>query len=135
MRVRPIDEGRIRRSDGWPVCAGFATHPNVFRDTLDSTNVRAYLCPMASQVRRARRVTPVDHNPEALRWLRRQAGIKQAALARRVGVSASLLCEAEAGTRGINADVRARLAQALGCPESVLGPVIAAPRQREAAGS
>lgn len=68
---------------------------------------------------RPRRVTPVDHDPEALKWARGRAGWRQAALAREVGISPSLLCEAEKGTRGLAPDVKNRLAAALNCPVTV----------------
>jgi transcriptional regulator with XRE-family HTH domain len=68
---------------------------------------------------RPRRISPVDHDPEALRWARVNAGWRQAPLAREVGISPSSLCEAEKGTRGLAPDVRKRLAAALGCPVTV----------------
>lgn len=69
---------------------------------------------------RPRRIAPVDHDPEALKWARRAAGWRQAELARQVGISPSLLCEAEKGTRGLAPAVMKLLAAALNCPVSVL---------------
>lgn len=75
---------------------------------------------------RPRRKTPVDHDPEALVWARKAAGWRQAPLAREVGISPSLLCEAEKGTRGLAPGVLKQLAEVLKCPVTVL--------QRTAAG-
>ena len=66
-----------------------------------------------------RRVTPVDHDPAALKWAREQAGWRQGALAREIGVSRSLLCEAERGTRSLTPAVKTLLARTLGCPVTV----------------
>jgi transcriptional regulator with XRE-family HTH domain len=68
---------------------------------------------------RPRRINPVDHDPAALKWARERAGWRQARLARQVGISPSLLCEAEKGTRGLAPDVKNRLAEALNCPVTV----------------
>jgi len=65
---------------------------------------------------RPRRKTPVDHNPEALKWARERAGWRQAELAREAGIARSTLCEAEKGTRGLHPATKIRLAQILGCP-------------------
>lgn len=69
---------------------------------------------------RPRRKAPVDHDPAALAWARKSAGWRQAQLAREVGISPSLLCEAEKGTRGLHPAVMKRLAETLRCPVSVL---------------
>lgn len=69
---------------------------------------------------RPRRVAPVTHDPEALRWARERAGWRQNALAQQAGISASLLCEAEKGTRGLAPAVLNRLASVLNCPVTVL---------------
>lgn len=69
---------------------------------------------------RPRRIAPVAHDPEALRWARERAGWRQAALARQVGISPSLLCEAEKGTRGLAPAVLNKVASALNCPVTVL---------------
>jgi transcriptional regulator with XRE-family HTH domain len=68
---------------------------------------------------RPRRINPVDHDPEALKWARERAGCRQAALARAVGISPGLLCEAEKGTRGLAPAVKNKLAAALNCPVTV----------------
>lgn len=69
---------------------------------------------------RPRRIAPVAHDPEALKWARVRAGWRQAALARQVGISPSLLCEAEKGTRGLAPAVLSKVASALNCPVTVL---------------
>lgn len=69
---------------------------------------------------RPRRKSPVDHDPAGLRWARERGGWRQAPLARAVGISPSLLCEAEKGTRGLSPAVLNKLAQTLNCPVTVL---------------
>jgi transcriptional regulator with XRE-family HTH domain len=69
---------------------------------------------------RPRRINPVDHDPQALLWARKAAGWRQAQLARKVGISPSLLCEAEKGTRGLAPGVMKLLAAELNCPVSIL---------------
>lgn len=69
---------------------------------------------------RPRRVAPLSHDPEAVRWARERTGWSQADLARAAGVSRSLICEIENGTRGLPPRLRNRLAEVLNCPVSVL---------------
>jgi transcriptional regulator with XRE-family HTH domain len=69
---------------------------------------------------RPRRISPVAHDPAALKWARERAGWRQAALARQIGISPSLLCEAEKGTRGLAPAVLNKVASALNCPVTVL---------------
>jgi transcriptional regulator with XRE-family HTH domain len=64
--------------------------------------------------------SPLDHEPEAVKWAREQSGLTQAALAERVGVGFSLICEIEKGTRNATPDMIKRLAVALNCPRVVL---------------
>ncbi|AEV86712.1 hypothetical protein ACWT_5695 [Actinoplanes sp. SE50] len=68
---------------------------------------------------RPRRISRVEHDHAALKWARKQAGWKQADLAKAVGISASLLCEAEKGTRGLSRKVLTDIAATLRCPVSV----------------
>ena len=63
---------------------------------------------------------PLDHEPEAVTWARKQAGLTQAALAEAVGISPSLMSEIEKGTRNATPAVIMRLAVALNCPRVVL---------------
>lgn len=75
---------------------------------------------MARTTPAPRRVAPVDHDPAALRWARNAAGWRQSALAAQVGISRSLLCEAEKGTRGLAPGVLKQMARVLNCPVTVL---------------
>lgn len=68
---------------------------------------------------RPRRKSPVDHDPQALKWARERAGWRQAALAREAGIAPSTLCEAEKGTRGLHPATVIRLAEILKCPVTV----------------
>lgn len=72
-----------------------------------------------SATTRPRRKTPVDHDPVALKWARVRSGWRQAQLAREVGISPSLLCEAEKGTRGLHPAIKNKLAAAMNCPVTV----------------
>lgn len=56
--------------------------------------------------RRRRGKQPKD----VVRRLRETAGLSQAELARRAGLSRSLICEIESGRRGITPSTRARIA-------------------------
>lgn len=68
---------------------------------------------------RPRRVAPVDHDPEALKWARERAGWRATDLARAVGISRSLLSEAEGGTRGLSPAIKNKIAETLNCPVTV----------------
>ncbi|MET0423613.1 MAG: helix-turn-helix transcriptional regulator [Actinoplanes sp.] len=68
---------------------------------------------------RPRRKAPVDHDPVALKWARERAGWRQSDLARELGISRSVLSEAESGTRGLSPAVKNRLAAVLNCPVTV----------------
>jgi transcriptional regulator with XRE-family HTH domain len=76
-----------------------------------------------SNTERPRRITPVDHDPKALREARIRAGWRQGELARELSVSQSVLSEAEKGTRGISPRVRTRLAEVLSCDPITFAPV------------
>jgi transcriptional regulator with XRE-family HTH domain len=69
---------------------------------------------------RPRRVAPLDHDPDALKWARQAKGLSQAALARRLEISSSHLCEIEKGTRGPSPELLLRIATELQCPPQVL---------------
>lgn len=60
--------------------------------------------------------TRLHHEPKALKWARTKAGLSQARLAREIGVSRSLICEYEAGTRSATPEMLLRIAEALNCP-------------------
>jgi DNA-binding XRE family transcriptional regulator len=68
---------------------------------------------------RPRRIAPVDHDPEALKWARERAGWRATDLARAVGISRSLLSEAEGGTRGLSPAIKNKIAETLNCPVTV----------------
>jgi transcriptional regulator with XRE-family HTH domain len=68
----------------------------------------------------SRKWRPLDHDPAALRWAREVKGWSQARLAREIGISRSSVCEIEAGGRNANHAMITRLAEALGCPATVL---------------
>ncbi|QVJ03016.1 helix-turn-helix transcriptional regulator [Nocardiopsis eucommiae] len=63
---------------------------------------------------------PLDHQPEAVTWARRQAGFTKTQLAKEIGVSLSLISEIEAGTRNATPANLNLIAAALGCPRVVL---------------
>lgn len=75
---------------------------------------------MPATTSRPRRIAPVDHDPEALAWAIKRTGWQQAALAREVGISRSLLSEALKGTRGLRPAVMNKIASTLNCPVSVI---------------
>lgn len=60
--------------------------------------------------------TRLDHEPEAVEWARRKAGLSQAELARRCGFTRSLICEIEGGTRNATPGTLLKIAEALNCP-------------------
>lgn len=62
----------------------------------------------------------LKHEPEALTYARRVAGLTKAELARKVGTAPSLITELEGGTRSATPEMLERLAAALGCPVVVL---------------
>lgn len=63
---------------------------------------------------------PLDHEPEAVTWARKQAGLTQAALAEAIGIGVSLMSEIEKGSRNATPAVIKRMAVALNCPRVVL---------------
>lgn len=74
---------------------------------------------MSSRSRTARK-SPFDHEPEAVKYAREQAGLTRAALADAVGCAPSLITEIENGTRNAHPAMIIRLATALNCPRVVL---------------
>jgi gp16 family phage-associated protein len=69
---------------------------------------------------RGQRLSPLNHNPEALRAALRRSGMSQRELARAIGKSESLVSEILAGTRNANPGLLPRIATALGCKVSDL---------------
>jgi DNA-binding XRE family transcriptional regulator len=69
---------------------------------------------------RTRARNPLDHEPEAVTYARRQAGLTKTQLAQACGVSLSLISEIESGTRNATPTMIIKLAEALNCPRVVL---------------
>ena len=57
---------------------------------------------------------------ENIRRIREQNGLSKAELARRVGVSGSMICQVERGTKACSMQLGAQIASALGCEVSEL---------------
>lgn len=68
------------------------------------------------------RVRPrvLDHEPEAVTWARKKAGLTKRDLARAVGVSEQLMGEIESGWRNATPANLRKIADALNCPLVVL---------------
>ena len=75
---------------------------------------------MTDRPRPPRRVAPTRHDPTVLKIVREAKGWSQVDLARAVGISRSVLCEMEKGTRGATPASLKRIAEVLNCPVSVL---------------
>jgi transcriptional regulator with XRE-family HTH domain len=75
---------------------------------------------MTDRPTRPRRVAPTRQDPEALTFAREAKGWSQVDLAAAVGMSRSLLCEMEKGTRGATPARLKQIADVLNCPVSVL---------------
>lgn len=69
---------------------------------------------------RTTRKSPLDHEPEAVTWARKKAGLNRRQLADRVGCKPSLITEIEKGTRNAHPAMLLKLAAALNCPVVVL---------------
>lgn len=121
--IEPTDEMRnafYAESDEWCDVLGCV---DCFDDRLAAVLAlveRDYRLTRKPGTARPRRVASVSHDPQALRWARERAGWRQSHLARAIGVSSSLLCEAEKGTRSLTAAALARAAAVLNCPVAVL---------------
>jgi transcriptional regulator with XRE-family HTH domain len=62
----------------------------------------------------------LDHEPAAVEYARRKAGLSKTALAQRLGVSLSLISMIETGDRNATPALLLRMADALNCPVVVL---------------
>lgn len=62
----------------------------------------------------------LGHEPEAVTWARKKAGLTKRALAGAVGLSEQLIGEIESGWRNATPANLARIAEALNCPLVVL---------------
>jgi transcriptional regulator with XRE-family HTH domain len=58
----------------------------------------------------------LDHEPEAITWARKKAGLTKRALAREIGVSEQLIGEIESGWRNATPANLVKIAKALNCP-------------------
>jgi len=58
----------------------------------------------------------LDHEPEAVTWARKKAGLTKRALARAIGVSEQLIGEIESGWRNATPANLRKIADALNCP-------------------
>lgn len=76
---------------------------------------------------RAYRKSPLDHDPEALRYALDKSGLSQAEFAEAIGKSASLVSEILRGIRNANPALLLKMAQVLNCP------VVVIERKRDAA--
>lgn len=69
---------------------------------------------------RGRAKHPTDHDPAAVRFALRRAGLTQADLARAVGRSPGHISEVLAGTRNAPTPLLVAIADALDCPVDLL---------------
>lgn len=69
---------------------------------------------------RKRPKDPLDHEPEAVRYAREQAGLTQAQLAEMCGITQPHISEIENGTRNAPHPLIKKLAAALNCPRVIL---------------
>lgn len=65
-------------------------------------------------------MSPLDHEPAALRYALDKSGLSQAEFAAALGKSQSLISEILRGTRNANPKVLAEMARVLNCPVVVL---------------
>ncbi len=72
-------------------------------------------------------MSPLDHEPEALRWALAKSGLTQRQFASAIGKSPSLVSEMLAGTRNATPAVIEDMAKVLNCP------VVAIERKRVSA--
>lgn len=89
------------------------------RDFLTGRTQSQYFQGMTSTPRQ-RPKDPLDHEPEAVEYARRQAGLTQQQLADMCGVGRSLITEIELGTRNATPAMLIKLARALNCPRVIL---------------
>lgn len=73
-----------------------------------------------ANIPRGHRKSPLDHDPEGLRYALKQSGLTQAQLAEAIGKSAGLVSEALNGTRNLTPADIAKAAKALNCPRVVI---------------
>lgn len=70
----------------------------------------------ASRARTRTRPRTLDHEPAAITWARKKAGLTKRALARDIGISEQLMGEIESGWRNATPANLIKIASALNCP-------------------
>lgn len=78
---------------------------------------------------RQRRVRHLDHDPTALVWARKQAGLTQRWLAEQLEISPGHMSEIESGKRNATPSNLTKIAKLLNCPRSVLERKYAPPAE------
>ncbi len=75
-----------------------------------------------ANIPRGHRMSPLNHEPEAVVYAREKAGLTQAEAVKAIGVikSAGYLSEIESGTRNATPKVLQAMARAYNCPVVVL---------------
>lgn len=68
----------------------------------------------------ATRQLTLNHEPEAVRYARESAGLKQKDAAQKIGISATLLADIEAGRRNATPATLQAMAAAYDCPRVIL---------------
>jgi transcriptional regulator with XRE-family HTH domain len=63
---------------------------------------------------------PLDHEPEAVEYARKQAGFSKSELARRLGVSLTLISQIESGRSNATPAMLNNLSRELNCPRVIL---------------
>lgn len=87
---------------------------------LTFAQLRGTVSHMSTRSRSARK-SPLDHDPEALRWaLKSVPGATQSWLADEIGISAGHMSEVLSGSRNAPPHLLTKIAVALNCPRSVL---------------
>jgi transcriptional regulator with XRE-family HTH domain len=66
------------------------------------------------------RPSALHHEPEAVTWARKKAGLTKRQLARQIGISEQLMGEIESGWRSATPANLIKIADALNCPIVVL---------------
>jgi transcriptional regulator with XRE-family HTH domain len=69
-----------------------------------------------TNARKRMRPSKLDHEPEAVTWARKKAGVTKRALAEKIGISEQLMSEIESGWRNATPANLAKIAEALNCP-------------------
>lgn len=80
---------------------------------------------MNTRIPRGHRMSPLNHEPEAVSWAIKRSGLTQQDVAEQAGISKSLLSEICKGTRNAKQDVLSRIAGVLNCPVVVLEAKVA----------